>query len=206
VTAELSKTLQECFHWRQTRNYLKHSKKWQNNPVDKVWWLLHEKALVKFKSGDLTTTQKYLHDRLPNNYKNNKYYPYKPKDCSLCKDNKPKDTIHKIRCTKFTEGTKIRSKFTTYMLSTLNNLRTNETTTPVLMHNIKACLQDKSPVTLEEIAHNALTSLIKAVEDQEEIGWSNFMKGRLTPMWGELGNSDKRFFNLYYTCGTHKTK
>jgi hypothetical protein len=72
----------------------------------------------------------------------------------------------------------------------LNNTNTDMTTTKVLLSYVHHFLEDIKPPPLSEIAPNASPELIRAVLEQEELGWDQWFCGRSTISWGELYNHD----------------
>jgi hypothetical protein len=110
VTAKHSTMLQNSFQSIKMRNYLMFTQNWSTPTIDGIWWEIHDKVLESLQSNELIIIQKYIHERLACNYKNNKYYPYKTKECSICLD-KIEHQDHILQCKKCTDRTKIRDVY-----------------------------------------------------------------------------------------------
>jgi hypothetical protein len=73
---------------------------------------------------------------------------------------------------------------------------TNTTTIRVILANIRAWLGKISPPELSEIAPEASAGLLSAIEDQNNIGWDQWFRGRISIKWGELYNYDMKTPNI----------
>jgi hypothetical protein len=189
VTSNHTNLLRQHYQSANLRTYLKYKHRWKDSTIDKIWWLVNGNAMKKYSEGRRTQLQKYIHQKLPTNYRNNKYYPFKPDQCSAC--NNCKETQeHMFQCNKCDTRNDIKTKYLKELKSLLDNLRTNETTTRVILSYLGAWLDNKQPPEIEQIAPEASVYLTQAISEQTEIGWNHFLYGRRTETWGTLYNHD----------------
>jgi hypothetical protein len=179
VTSKHSHHLRTTYHSIQMREYLEDSNKWTGNTIETIWWKIHGSSIESNKQGK-TTLQKFVHGRLPCNYRNNKYYPYKPKYCTKCGEQQDEKQMHFLQCTSCPERVSKRQEFITALRNMLISTGTHETTTRILIHNISSYLNQQPRMSLQEIAPDASEFFKKTVHEQDKIGWDQFLRGRLS--------------------------
>jgi hypothetical protein len=135
-----------------------------------------------------TILQKFLHNQLPCNQRNNvRMFEYKPPYCTLC-DQILEDQSHVLCCPHCPVRTKIRERFKQDLLRLLVNTNTHETTIRVLTYTINTWLNMNTIPQFPELAPDGSDTLRSAYMFQHEIGWEQFFKGRLHIAWGEMHN------------------
>jgi hypothetical protein len=72
----------------------------------------------------------------------------------------------------------------------MEKYRINPTTTKIISHNIGTWLKSTKAVKTKMIAPDSTPTLEKASEEQNKIGWGNWLKGRISREWGTLVNYD----------------
>jgi hypothetical protein len=185
VPSNHSKVIRDAYHSQGIIKYLKTANNWSQSTFNSIWWSVHGKAIHKLTMGQKTTIQKYLHNRLPSNYRENLYYPYLTKYCKCC-ENETETQEHILICTSCEKRNKLR---TTYILNLKNYLQstfTNEVMIRVIIHYVSQWLVGQQGATLIEIAPDATYKIRQAVEAQHTIGWGHFLKGRIASKWKEL--------------------
>jgi hypothetical protein len=74
----------------------------------------------------------------------------------------------------------------------LNNLcdkyATNKSTKMIITQNVNNWLSEKGPEDLGTNVPDATKTLIKADQQQQSIGWNNWINGRWSQEWGTLQN------------------
>jgi ribonuclease HI len=65
VTSHFTRTLRNNFHSFEMYKYFQEKYNWTSLSMEQIWWEVHGKALKR------TTIQKFLHERLPCNYREN---------------------------------------------------------------------------------------------------------------------------------------
>jgi hypothetical protein len=128
--------------------------------------------------------QKYIHNRWACNYRENKFYQYRSEKCKLC----PEKQHHIIQCPHCTKREYLRKEHGHNINKYFVNTETNPAPSRVLKHYIMSWINDKTPELLNNLMDDASPKLSQAVTDQMEIGWENFMKGRLSSKWSEMYN------------------
>jgi hypothetical protein len=189
VTANQSYHLKTTFHSIQMREYLESSNNWKGKTIDNVWWKIHGSSIESIKKGK-TTIHKFIHGRLPCNQRNHRYYPYKPKCCKLCGDNQTEDQMHFLQCKSCPERGKRRIEFFRELQNNMISTGTHETTTRTLLSHITSFLQQEDYKNINDIAPDASPHFKQTILDQEQIGWDQLLKGRISIKWGELYNHD----------------
>jgi hypothetical protein len=110
VVSKHTKTLRECYHSNKMYEFFQRKYKWGESLTNKIWWEINGKSLLNFGEAKQTTLQKYIHDRLPCNHRESKYYDYRNPICRACKDNI--ETIdHILQCDKCNKRVKLRDNY-----------------------------------------------------------------------------------------------
>jgi hypothetical protein len=135
--------------------------------------------------------QKYIHNRLPVNKPENMYYGYRSSLCYVC--NKEIECQHHIlQCIECKARTINRKSYIMLLKNYFELSGTNPTTSRVIISYLDVWLKNKIPPSIDEIAPEASTHLIKAVTQQNKIGWDQWFNGRIAITWGEMYNHDLR--------------
>jgi hypothetical protein len=86
VTGLHTKILRQSYNSIELRDYLNLANKWKRNTIDLIWWEVHEKAITSKSISTIKRKfiQKFLHNRIPTNERQNKYYQYINPTCKNC--------------------------------------------------------------------------------------------------------------------------
>jgi hypothetical protein len=187
VTSNHTKVLREAYQLLALREHYNNITDWESTTFDTVWWIPHGLALSML-APEQTTMQKFLQNRLPCNKKQHLYYGYIADTCMTCGDLETQ--IHIYRCESCEVRSSLRKKYLQDLRFYLENSRLNYTTTRVIVMSLSANLEGYDPLDLEEMAPDASELLRLAFEEQDEIGWSQWFKGRLSSKWGEIYAQD----------------
>lgn len=57
---------------------------WKENDIDNIWWNVHKNTINKMKVGQRRIIQKFIHNKLPTNERQQRYYNYKDNICKAC--------------------------------------------------------------------------------------------------------------------------
>jgi hypothetical protein len=52
--------------------------------IDNTWWKVHKSTINDLRSHKRTFIQKFIHIKLPSNYRQNKFYKYLDPVCTKC--------------------------------------------------------------------------------------------------------------------------
>jgi hypothetical protein len=149
--------------------------------------MTHEKALHKQSPGILIFIQKYIHDKLPKNQRQHLFYSNKTNLCSAC--NQEEETIkHILQCQACEKRNTIQSNYIKQLQNYLDKFRIQPSINNIIMQNVIAWLQNKTPPTTREIEPNASHKLLQTIQFQNKIGWNNWFTGRHSQNWGFLFN------------------
>jgi Zn finger protein HypA/HybF involved in hydrogenase expression len=207
VTSNYSMSLRDAFHSVKMHVYLKEKFEWTNRIIETVWWEVHGKAINKSPKKSKKMIQKYIHNRLPCNRRESKYYEYRQPYCMICKD-VIEDKDHIMQCPKCPVRTKLRSNYMSKLKNTMLLLGTNSTTMRAILAKVRAWLYQEQQPNLKELIPEASQYLLDAISEQDEIGWEHWFRGRITIKWGELYNDDIKKPNILLKhpsstkCGT----
>jgi hypothetical protein len=189
ITADYTKVLRKAYLSMDLREYLIKSNKWKNNIIDKIWWEGYENSINSINPSKKRFIQKFVHKKLPTNYRQNKYYDYKTSLCSQCNE-EIETQEHMIRCTGCRLRTGTRKKYILDLENIMEKHRINKSTTMVIKHCVNKWLHDEPSEYIDKLVPDASYTLKRAYKEQSEIGWDNWMKGRISIEWGTLVNHD----------------
>jgi hypothetical protein len=57
---------------------------WTNAVLESICWEAHGKALISLSDGARTRIQKFIHNRLPCNHRESRYYDYRSPNSIAC--------------------------------------------------------------------------------------------------------------------------
>jgi hypothetical protein len=133
--------------------------------------------------------QKFIHKKLPCNYRQQKYYNYKSSICMSCKED-VETQDHIFRCKSCPKRNKLRSDYFLKLSVLMEDHRTNESTKVLITQNVKNWFNNMPATNARTIARDATKTLILASTQQNEIGWDHWIKGRWSQGWATLQNYD----------------
>lgn len=185
VTAKHSKVLRNIFHSISLRENLLKSNVWSQTTIEQILWDVHAKAKKKLTFGREKFIIKYIHNRLPCNSRQHKYYQYKDLVCKICMSENETQQ-HFLPCTGCVLINKMRKEY----LYKLRVLMENTRMTPVIQQsiywNVNNWLYQIPIVDVQSISPDASNVLIRANTQLLSIGWENCLKGRMSREWGTL--------------------
>jgi hypothetical protein len=128
-------------------------------------------------TGEHRTLVKYLHNRLPCNRKQNRYYGYLSANCDLCQDTEETQN-HILQCPNCNDRQTERVQYLVELEQYLEQTRTNTETRVVIIHYVRAWLHQMPIPNIDTLIPEASATLKQAVYEQT----------RLTSTWGTLYN------------------
>jgi hypothetical protein len=69
---------------------------------------------------------------------------------------------------------------------------TNSNTVRAITYYITKWMYNEESESIQTIVPDASNELIKAIQEQNELGWKNFIKARLTDTWETLYSEDRK--------------
>jgi hypothetical protein len=184
VTSNHTAILREAFQLVALRAHYTSSNDWEPETFDKVWWVPHGMALSMLSTGEQTTTQKYLQNRLPCNRRQHLYYEYISDKCATCGELEVQ--AHIFRCEQCGVRQDTRNKYIQKLRSYLENSRVNEITARVIVSSVGAYLAGYDAPELEDFTTDPSPLLVRAMAEQDDIGWGQWFKGRISKTWEQL--------------------
>jgi hypothetical protein len=189
VTHKHKKILRQNYLSVELREYLRESNKWTKNQTEIIWWDIHEASLQELSKAKRRFMQKFIHKKLPCNYRQQKYYNYKSAICMSCKED-IETQDHIFRCQSCPKRNKLRSDYFLKLSILMENHRTNEPTKVLFLQNVKNWFNNMPTTQAQTIAPDATKTLMLASTQQNDIGWDHWIKGRWSQEWATLQNYD----------------
>jgi hypothetical protein len=169
VTSHYTMQLRDCFHSIKMHEFYRDKYDWSDNTIEGIWWEVHGKALKELSEGQRTIIQKYIHDRLVNNYRESKYYEYRSAYCYSCRDH-IEDNDHILQCKKCTNRETLRNNYLEKIKKIMITMGTHTTTIDVIITHLRTWLYQLPKPNIDEIAPHASVYLKQKVIEQETIG------------------------------------
>jgi hypothetical protein len=189
VGSNHTRILRNCYHSAQMYTYFQEKYKWKDTIINKIWWEVHGKAMLPLQDCKRTIIQKFIHNRLPCNKRESLYYEYRSTMCYTCKSEQESEN-HILQCQQCKKRNILRNSYTRTLQTIMTAQGTNSTTIRVILSYVRAWLNRTEVPIMEDIAPEASTDLLRAVEEQNTIGWDQWFRGRISRTWGELYNHD----------------
>ena len=183
ITSDMKKTIREKTHGKQLKNYIIERNKWSESTFNKVDWDNFEIVMKRMKNSSKTRIIKFLHDWLPVGYQQRHIYVDRDPSCPTCNNCKIEKVDHIFRCK---ERQKTRAECFTHMKNNLSKINTNDNITSTIIKGIKhwvSGFRQEFQVTFPT-QDKLLHRIQLAVLEQNEIGWNNLLKGRISKYWG----------------------
>jgi hypothetical protein len=187
VTSQHSKIMRRIYHSIDIRKYLETANKWKGDTIDTIWWSAHYKAINRLNFGKRRIIQKFIHNRLPTNQRQHKYYVYKDASCKMCHQTTETQS-HILQCTGCDSRNLIRRQYKKNLQAMLTNTMTTTETHQLITQNIHNWFTGAIAIDAKEIAPVSSSTLLMVSKQQTQIGWNQWFKGRLSITWGTLRN------------------
>ena len=157
-----------------------------------ISWNALRLSLRDSKKRDQIT--KAIHSQWQTKYVCKKWKLSDNADCPLC-DHDNETWEHILRCPNI-HLQRVRDEFIVNLRKDLMTLKTNNVLCDYIITSIKQWLNGRDPERLPQAYFFPATHIQNAHTHQEAIGFSLFMKGLLSPKWGEIQELDYDFNRL----------
>jgi ribonuclease HI len=175
----------KAFHSIQLREYLQIKHAWSNRTIDNIWWQIYNLSLLNLNSHEKTIIFKFIHNRLPTKARDNKYYNFRSKHCDQCQCDS-EDDDHIILC-RSVNRQQHRQDWIHEIETYLSEFHTPASIRKAILHHLSNWLEPNSKAEHDEFLNQE--DIIKVTAKQQDIGWSHFIRGRLSIDWGNLINN-----------------
>jgi hypothetical protein len=189
ISAGYTTILRDAYTSINLRKHLRTSNNWDEHILETLWWKPCGDELLCRPQGEHKTLIKYLHNRLPCNRKQHRYYGYISNTCSSC-GNVEETQNHIMQCKNCIIRTEQRKMYIYDLNRYLIDSHTNTETRVVIVQFLTAWLNQQPLPDIEVLIPEASRTLKRAVSEQTAIGWDHWFKGRLTMEWATLYNHD----------------
>jgi hypothetical protein len=189
VTIKHKGVLRKSYLSMEVRAFLDSSNLWYCGEIDKIWWKVYDMSIKAKSHSQQQFMKKFAHNRIACNYQQNKYFNYKISTCHAC-NSEVETQYHILICTACPARCKIWSKYILDLSTQLDNQQTNDTTKTIITQNVKCYLNNTECEPISTMVPDATKTLILASNEQKDIGWEHWFKGRITQEWATLVNYD----------------
>lgn len=186
ITSKITEQLRLSSRRTDIIPYMVTKFKWAPHIPDLIWWKIHGLALKKCSPENRTRIQKFNFDRLPTNHREGKYYDHIKDVCSECHSHNETDD-HIIKCIA-SKRSEIRCKCIRAVQTYLSGKFTPSQVRIVIIEGVKAWITNQPLPDIRAMVPKASQTLIQAYEQQTQIGWRHFMRGRIATAWGAMIN------------------
>ena len=184
TTSKEALLLRRAYLSQNLRQYIIGREKWKEQTPDLVWWEAHKRSIQRLNPTDRTRIQKFIHRALPTNKKLNDQDKDHPIRCPSCTEIETND--HVFQC-KNQKRQSIRGKTTKKMRQNFSKYNVHIKIQECIIAGIQGWLtMGKKEINDEELSFAPEGAIRKAVEDQNEIGWDNFYRGRWSLEWENM--------------------
>ena len=153
------------------------SARWDPSTIDMVDWNSHQRAISNTELPIKFMIIKFIHNILPTGKVVNRYKPYYNSGCSSC-DHQCEDQSHLLNCPNV-ERTKWKSLLNKDLIKFCQNTKVSEELQLLLINGISDYLQDSQV----EYPQQYPDSLQVLIQEQQLIGWDQFLMGRISKRW-----------------------
>jgi hypothetical protein len=190
INSKFAKTTTKAYHSMELCSYLQSKHHWSNATINKVWWNVYYKSSTKLSSNDRIRIIKFIHDKLPTNKRDHMKYKHHSEECAVCSEKESED--HILHCKSETRK-QIRSVWIAEMKHYLSSPHTHTDVKNAIMNELENWLNPGSKtITFRPISRE----IQQALETQQNIGWRNFVRGRISMEWGEIINTHIQIENI----------
>jgi hypothetical protein len=174
----------KAYHSIRLREFLQAKYAWSNHTIENIWWKVYSISVSNLSNQEKAIIFKFINNRLPTKARDNKYYNYRTKHCDQCQCD-CEDEDHIVLC-RSVKRQQLRQEWLNDINTYLSEPHTSAIIRNVIINNLSTWLEpnDISEPT-EFLDQNEISKVIKK---QQAIGWSHFIRGRLSIDWGYLIN------------------
>ena len=181
ITSKEATTISTMYLSKILQTHMIKRENWQDDVPDTICWDAHKKSLQKLDKTDKTRIHKFLHRCLPTNKKLHDIDAEHPAKCPACQEVETND--HVSACSN-PRRDKLRRELLSNLSKILDKHDTHQQIKECMILGLKKILaNDLSPITTEEVSFSPTGIISEALEEQENIGWANFYRGRLSTKW-----------------------
>lgn len=182
ITAKHKESIRNAYHTQDLREYYCEKFNWESDTIDQIWWDVFGTAIKKLSNADRQRIQKYNVRRLHTNNRQHIFDKVSSDRCMNC--NQLEDNDHIVRCSQCGPKRKeIKTEWINTVLEYLSEDHTPPSVRLVIMTAVTSWLNDLPIPNIQQIDSSASPQLRKAYTSQNEIGWDNFLRGKLSQHW-----------------------
>ena len=176
--------------------HVEKSANWDQSTTSLVDWESHQRAIKRATTNSKIPEKfitKFIHNILPTGKIVNRYKPFYNPGCPSC-DHQCEDQFHLLTCPNI-ERTKWKSRMNKDLIKFCQDTKVSEELQLLLINGISDHLQD----TPLEDPQQYPASLQVLIQDQQLIGWDQFLKGRISKLWVNIHQKQLTQRNIQIT-------
>jgi hypothetical protein len=163
------------------REYLIKKFKWSTNIPDLIWWQVHGSTIGSFSKNDQRRIRKFIFNWLPTSERLKMYTPAISNLCPSCKTC-VETSQHIVKC-----NTNSRILIKDMGCKNLESFLKNEShTPPAVLQIFMRHLNLECNHNLPDFDIQLSEPIMQAYIEQNNIGWTHLLKGRLSTKWGTV--------------------
>ena len=187
ITSKEADTLKEAYGKIEYTNHVTNKEKWKQATYATIWWEANKRTLSKLEDNDRTRITKFVNRIVPSNAKLRQQDKQHSSKCPSCTEAETNN--HVSECTN-PRRTKIRNNMLRTVRKTMEKSETHIQAQEIILHGIKAAVtQGTDKIDEAKLSFRPSGIIRIALQEQNEIGWTNFYKGRISKKWEQVQQS-----------------
>jgi hypothetical protein len=184
VTSKEAETLRTAYGQIAYKKHVTRKENWKPSTYATIWWEVHSRALAKLEDNDRTRIKKLINGILPTNVKLHQQDKQHSPKCPSC--NNAESNSHISSCNN-PRRKKLRNQMFSTLRKSMEKQETHIHVQKIIMQGLTAAIKQKKGTVEEADLSFQPSGIIKqALKEQNEIGWINFYKGRMSIKWEQV--------------------
>jgi hypothetical protein len=199
VLSNVVRPLRDAFHFKQYKQYLTDNLKWTPETIESVNWIQTGRAMKFFNYNDQVRIRKLRHKWLPTNRYRNRMAAHISSECPLCHQEEHQN--HVFQCQHPTRKENVKKEMIKLM-SGLKEAGTNDHLRDIISKAVMGWIDNNK--STHEIHQSMSPHIVRTIDEQNKIGWDNFLAGFIGKKWTETirmtskNNKSGNKYNQWY--------
>ena len=184
ITSKEAETLRQVYGQIAYSEHVTKKEQWKPATYATVWWEVQKRSLSKLEDNDRTRITKFVNKILPSNSKLHQQDKQHSSKCPSCNEI---ETNHHISACSNPRRTQQRNNMFQTVKKAMEKTSTHIQAQEIIMHGLKAAVtQGIEKVDNTELSFEPSGIIKLALQEQNNIGWTNFYKGRMSKKWEQV--------------------
>ena len=195
VTTKVGQKIRDIIHSRPLRLYIQDKESWTDEVFDSVDWPAFERCMQKLSIHKRINVTKYIFN-WQNTGRQKQLFEMRqaeregrdPCDVGQCPMGcgEHEDSQHYLRCTKLRDARAMDTSFG-MLQKWMKKVHTYSEIEVIFMIGLRHWTESGTPKAIWELANGPYRQqLEEAIYEQNQIGWGNAFKGRISTLWGDI--------------------